>query len=89
MYLLSTQEHTIPLCVKIFQILFKLELFWFWIEGNGRLFSKNLSVQCWDLLCLIARKTELSPNSDIPNLISQMFLINYILPLRHIKYDRS
>ena len=36
MYLLSTQEHTIPLCVKILQILFQLELSWFWIEGNGR-----------------------------------------------------
>ena len=56
MYLLSTQEHTIPLCVKILQILFWLELSWFWIEGNGRfwdfltfyvpLCSKKLSVQC-------------------------------------------
>ena len=36
MSLLSTQEHTIPLCVKILQILFRLELSWFWIEGNGR-----------------------------------------------------
>jgi len=35
MYLLSTQEHTIPLCVKILQILFWLELSWFWIERNG------------------------------------------------------
>ena len=56
MYLLSTQEHTIPLCVKILQILFWLELSWFWIEGNGRfwdfltfyvpLCSKKLSVHC-------------------------------------------
>ena len=54
MYLLSTQEHTIPLCIKILQILFRLELSWFWIEGNGRfwdfltfyvpLCSKKLSV---------------------------------------------
>ena len=54
MYLLSTQEHTIPLCVKILQILFWLELSWLWIEGNGRfwdfltfyvpLCSKKLSV---------------------------------------------
>ena len=36
MYLLSTQEHIIPLCIKILQILFRLELSWFWIEGNGR-----------------------------------------------------
>ena len=56
MSLLSTQEHTIPLCVKILQILFWLVLSWFWIEGNGRfwdfltfyvpLCSKKLSVQC-------------------------------------------
>ena len=32
MYLLSTQEHTIPLCIKILQILFQLELSWFWIR---------------------------------------------------------
>ena len=54
MYLLSTQEHTIPLCIKILQILFRLELSWFWIEGNVRflnfltfyvpLGSKKLSV---------------------------------------------
>ena len=60
MYLLSTQEHTIPLCVKILQILFQLELSWFWIEGNGRfwdfltfyvpLCSKKLSVHCVHLL---------------------------------------
>ena len=36
MYLLCTQEHTIPLCIKILQILFQLELSWFWIEGKGR-----------------------------------------------------
>ena len=36
MYLLSTQEHTIPLSINILQILFRLELSWFWIEGNGR-----------------------------------------------------
>ena len=56
MYLLSTQEHAIPLCVKILQILFQLELSWFWIEGNVRfwdfltfyvpLCSKKLSVHC-------------------------------------------
>ena len=56
MYLLSTQEHTIPLCIKILQILFKLELSWFWIEGNDcfwdfltfyiPLCSKKLSVHC-------------------------------------------
>ena len=25
-----------PICVKMLQILFQLELSWFWIEGNGR-----------------------------------------------------
>ena len=52
----STLEHTIPLCVKSLQILFKLELSWFWIEGNGHfwdlltfyvpLCSKKLNVHC-------------------------------------------
>ena len=56
MYLLSTQEHTIPQYIKILQILFQLELSWFWIEGNGRFWDflnfyvplciKKLSVQC-------------------------------------------
>ena len=32
MYLSSTQEHTIPIYVKILQILFQLELSCFWIE---------------------------------------------------------
>ena len=67
MYLLSTQEHTIPLCVKILQILFQLELSWFWIEGNGRfwdfltfyvpLCSKKLSVQCMATLYFAYWKT--------------------------------
>ena len=58
MYLLSTQEHTIPLFIKILQILFHLELSWFWIEGNDRfwdfltfyvpLCSKKLSVHWYE-----------------------------------------
>ena len=66
MYLLSTQEHTIPLCIKILQILFKLELSWFWIEGNDcfwdfltfyvPLCSKKLSVQCVENCNFLARQ---------------------------------
>ena len=61
MYLLSSQEHTVPLCLKILQFLFWIELSWFWIEGNGRfwdfltfyvpLCSKKLSVQRVPTLC--------------------------------------
>ena len=55
-FFLTTQEHTIQLCVQILQILFESELSWFWIAGNGHfcdfctcyvpLCSKKLSVQC-------------------------------------------
>ena len=66
MYLLSTQEHAIPLCVKILQILIQLELSWFLIEGNVRfwdfltfnvpLCSKKLSVQWSYKLLKICKK---------------------------------
>ena len=61
-YLASTQEHTIHLCIKILQILIDSELSWFWIAGRGRflylctfyvpLCSKKLNVHC-TLLVLI------------------------------------
>ena len=34
------------LCVKFLQILFQLELYWFWIEGNGRFWFLLFMYHC-------------------------------------------
>ena len=66
MCLWSTQEHTIPICVKILQILSKLELSWFWIEGNGRF---------WDFLLFMYHCVVKSSVCSVPRYLQFVWKI--------------